>query len=37
MIKQFLKWLELMPLSKHNNEKFVYAFLDKVFTSRLVF
>jgi hypothetical protein len=31
MIEHFSKWLELVPLPDHSNEKATYAFLDKVF------
>jgi hypothetical protein len=31
MIEHFSKWLELVPLSDHINERTTYAFLDKVF------
>jgi len=31
MIKHFSKWLELVPLPNHSNDKTTYAFLDKVF------
>jgi transposase-like protein len=30
MIEHFLKWLELVSLLDHINEKATYAFLDKV-------
>ncbi len=33
MIKQFLKWLDLVPLIDSNNERIAYAFLNKVFNS----
>lgn len=29
MIEYFFKWLELVPLLNHNNERVVYAFLKK--------
>jgi hypothetical protein len=32
MIKHFFKWLELVPLSDHSNERVTYAFLDKIFS-----
>jgi hypothetical protein len=32
MIKHFSKWLELVPLPDCNNERFVYAFMDKMFS-----
>ncbi len=31
MIEHFSKWLDLVPLLYHNNEKIVYAFLNNVF------
>jgi hypothetical protein len=31
MIEHFSKWLDLVPLLYHNNEKIVYAFSDNVF------
>lgn len=31
MIEHFSKWLDLVPLLYLNNEKIIYAFLDKVF------
>jgi transposase-like protein len=30
MIKQFSKWLELVPFSDYSNEGATYAFLDRV-------
>jgi hypothetical protein len=31
MIEHFSKWLDLVPLLYYDNEKTVYAFLEKVF------
>jgi hypothetical protein len=31
MIEHFSKWLELVPMLDHNNERVAYAFLDRVF------
>jgi hypothetical protein len=33
MIKHFSKWLELGPLTDHNNEGVAYAFLHKMLSS----
>jgi hypothetical protein len=30
MIKNFFKWLELVPLSNHNKQNVAYTFLDMV-------
>jgi hypothetical protein len=32
MIEYFKKWLELVPLLNHNNERVVYAFKNKMFS-----
>jgi hypothetical protein len=32
IIKQFSKWLELVPLLNHNNEGTTYTFFDRVFS-----
>jgi hypothetical protein len=32
MIEHFLKWLKLVSLLDHINEKATYAFLDRVFS-----
>ncbi len=31
MLEHFSKWLELVPLSNHINDKSTYAFLNKMF------
>jgi hypothetical protein len=31
MIERFFKWLELVSLPNHSNERVAYAFLDRVF------
>jgi hypothetical protein len=33
MIEHFSKWLELVPLFDHNNERVTYAFLNKVLST----
>jgi hypothetical protein len=30
MIEHFSKWLELVPLPNHSNEKMTYSFLDRL-------
>jgi hypothetical protein len=32
MIEYFLKWLELVPLLNHTNERVVYAFKNKMYS-----